>query len=142
VILPDVNLLLYAYDSTSQFHEKAASWWSACLSSTETVGLAAATAFAFIRIGTSSRAFADPLTVDEAAAHVEAWLQQPMVQVVETDTTDIRTALDLLRRTGGGSNLTSDAQLAALAARYDAVVHTADSDFARFPAISWYNPLA
>jgi predicted nucleic acid-binding protein len=34
------------------------------------------------------------------------------------------------------------AQLASLALRYRAVVHTADSDFARFADVRWYNPLA
>ncbi len=142
MILPDVNLLLYAYDSASPFHRTAARWWSECLSGTETIGLAAAVAFGFVRIGTSSRAFADPFTIEEACAHVDSWMQQPVVQVLETDRADIAQALELLRTTGAGGNLTSDAGLAALAARYDGVVHSADSDFARFGAVKWHNPLS
>ena len=30
VIVPDANLLLYAFDSASPFHESAASWWQDC----------------------------------------------------------------------------------------------------------------
>jgi hypothetical protein len=32
MIVPDANLLLYAYDKTSPFHTKAKHWWEQCLS--------------------------------------------------------------------------------------------------------------
>jgi len=32
MIIPDINLLLYAYDSTSPFHAQASAWWQTCLS--------------------------------------------------------------------------------------------------------------
>jgi hypothetical protein len=141
MIVPDANLLLYAYDAASPFHEKAAGWWSACLSGSEPVGLSPAILLAFARIGTSSRAFVEPLTVDEAAGHVEDWLQQPVAQVLDADADDVRRALALLRAAGTGGNLTMDAHLAALALRHRAVVHSADTDFARFPGVRWRNPL-
>ncbi len=40
MIVPDINLLLYAYDAGSPFHSKAAAWWQRCWSGTEPVGLA------------------------------------------------------------------------------------------------------
>ena len=141
MILPDANLLLYAYDSASPFHAKAAAWWSAALSGKEPVGFCSSILFAFVRIGTNSRAFTQPLTLDEAAAHVEEWLEQPVAHVFDTDADDVRAALGLLRISGAGGNLTSDAQLAALALRHRAVVHTADIDFARFPRVRWHNPI-
>jgi predicted nucleic acid-binding protein len=39
-------------------------------------------------------------------------------------------------------NLVPDAQLAALAIEHGLVVHSADTDFARFPEVRWVNPLA
>jgi predicted nucleic acid-binding protein len=97
--------------------------------------------FSFVRIGTSARAFAEPLTVDEASEHVESWLKRPVTQVLDVDRADVGKALELLRAAGTAGNLTSDAQVAAVALRHRAVVHTADSDFARFPKVRWYNPL-
>jgi toxin-antitoxin system PIN domain toxin len=141
VIVPDANLILYAYDATSPFHATSARWWTACLSGSEPVGLCPTVIFSFIRIGTSRRAFAEPFTVDEVCGHVETWLQQPVVQVVEFDAADVETTLALLRAAGSGGNLTTDAQVAAIALRHGAVVHTADSDFARFPKVRWHNPL-
>jgi toxin-antitoxin system PIN domain toxin len=141
MILPDANLLLYAYDAASPFHSKAAAWWSGCLSRSEPVGLCVPVLFAFIRIGTSNRAFAEPMTVDEEASHVEEWMNQPVSQILESDIEDIRKAFEFLRGASVGGNLTSDAQLAALSLRYRGVVHSADSDFARFLDVRWHNPL-
>jgi uncharacterized protein len=39
-------------------------------------------------------------------------------------------------------NLVPDAQLVALAIEHGLVVHSADTDFARFPEVRWINPLA
>lgn len=141
MILPDANLLLYAYDAASPFHARAAGWWSASLSGDEPVGFCPSVLFAFVRIGTNRRAFSKPLTIEEAAAHVEEWLAQPVAHVLDTDAEDVREALALLRTSGATGDLTTDAQLAALALRHRAVVHTADLDFARFPRVRWHNPL-
>lgn len=56
MIVPDVNLLLYAYDASSPFHPKASAWLSASLSGAEVVGLYPPVRFAFVRIGTSPQA--------------------------------------------------------------------------------------
>jgi predicted nucleic acid-binding protein len=51
-------------------------------------------------------------------------------------------AFGLLRSVGTGGNLTTGAQLAALALEYDAEIHSNDTDFGRFPGLRWSNPLA
>lgn len=72
---------------------------------------------------------------------MEEWLAQPVSHIFHSDADDVREALTLLRTVGASGNLTTDAQLAALALRHRAVVHTADIDFARFPRVRWHNPL-
>jgi uncharacterized protein len=84
------RLLLYAYDSASPFHAASAAWWTDCLSGNEPIGLCPAVLFAFIRIGTSARAFAEPMTVQEAAGHIEQWFEEPATQILELDVEDIR----------------------------------------------------
>jgi len=37
--------------------------------------------------------------------------------------------------------LVSDAELVALTVEYGGVLYTADRDFARFPGLTWRNPL-
>jgi toxin-antitoxin system PIN domain toxin len=141
VILPDANLLLYAYNTSSPFHTKSAAWWSKCLSGSEPIVLCSTVLFGFVRIATSSRAFPHPLTIEEASNHVQSWLEQPPAQLLEMELMDIEQALMLLVAAGTGGNLTTDAQIAALALRLGAVVHTVDADYARFPQVRWFNPL-
>jgi len=142
VIIPDANLLLYAYDSSSPLHQTSSAWWSKTLDGAEPVGLCVPVLFAFVRISTSPRAFIQPLDVKEAAERVTDWLRQPSVQFLELQIADVLFALDLLRHAGTAGNLTTDAQVAAVAWRLGAVVHTADSDYARFQNVRWLNPLA
>jgi toxin-antitoxin system PIN domain toxin len=141
MILPDVNLLLYAYDSSSRFHRASSEWLSTVLQGPELVGLCGPVIFAFVRIGTSNRAFEHPFTIEEACRHVAEWLEQPAAEFVEFQIADIYQALALLRQAGTGGNLTTDAQVAALALRLGAVVHSSDSDYARFSNLRWHNPL-
>ena len=141
MIVPDVNLLLYAYDAHSRFHAAAAAWWRGCLSESEPVGLAPVVVFAFLRVGTSARVFEHPMTPSEAAGHVRAWLAQPVVQVLEPRADHLERVLTLLEALGTAGNLVTDAQIAALVLESDAVLHTTDTDFLRFPALRWLNPL-
>lgn len=141
MIVPDINLLLYAYDAESPFHQAAAAWWAECLSGDEQVGLAPTVVFGFVRVGTSGRAFRSPLMPTQAAGHVRAWLRQPVAQVLGTDAAHVEQVLVSLERIGTAGNLVTDAQIAVLAREHDAVVHTSDTDFVRFPGLRWYNPL-
>ncbi|MDA1085791.1 MAG: PIN domain-containing protein [Verrucomicrobia bacterium] len=141
MIIPDANLLLYAYDEASPFHPRAKQWWSASLAGAEPVGLVAVVLFAFIRIGTSGKVFENPLTITEAAGHVRSWLQTPMAELLSVSRSDVEQALEWLSEAGVGGNLTTDAQIAAVAKRCRAEVHSADTDFMRFRGVRWKNPL-
>ncbi|HWQ91082.1 MAG TPA: TA system VapC family ribonuclease toxin [Clostridia bacterium] len=141
MIIPDINLLLYAYDSSSPFHGKAADWWQSCLSGTEPVGLPHVVVFGLVRLVTNARVFQNPMTPAEAAGHVRSWLEQPVVQVPDSGSDHIREVLELLETLGTAGNLVSDAQMAAVAMDHDAVLHTADTDFVRFQGLRWFNPM-
>ena len=141
MIVPDINLLLYAYDSDSPFHSKATAWWQACLSGIEPVGLAQVVVFGFVRIGTNSRVFQNPMTATEAADHVRSWQSQPVVQILEPQADHVAHVLKLLETLGTAENLANDVQLAALALEHGAVLHTADSDLLRFRELRWLNPI-
>ena len=141
MIIPDINLLLYAYDSDSPFHAETAAWWQRCLSGTEPVGLPPVVVFGFVRIGTSGRIFRNPMAPAEASAHVRSWLAQPAVRIVEPAPDHIMRVLSLLEALGTAANLVNDVQIAALAVEQGAVLHTADADFLRIPGLRWFNPI-
>ena len=140
MIVPDANLLLYAYDSASPFHERAAGWWQDCLSGRETVGLCGVVLFAFLRIGTNRRAFVNPMQVEEATEHIREWLTRSVTDFLVAQESDVVQVLQWLEAAGSGGNLTTDAQIAAIASRHRATVHTADTDFGRFSGVRWLNP--
>lgn len=141
MIVPDVNLLLYSYDSSSPFHDQAAAWWQACLGGEEPVLLPEVVAFGFVRVGTNPRAFHHPLTPAEAVSHVRSWLHQDVVTIPELAPDHFERVLALLEKLGSAGNLVTDAQIAAVAMANDAVLHTSDTDFMRFVGLRWLNPL-
>jgi hypothetical protein len=47
----------------------------------------------------------------------------------------------LLCQSGTAGNLTTDAQLAAIAIEHQGEVHSNDTDFGRVPGLRWVNPL-
>lgn len=142
MIIPDANLLLYAYDGASPFHERARSWWEGCLSGREPVGLTHPTLFAFLRISTNARIYANPMTLGEAAEHLRSWLARHVSRVLDPPADHIEQVIGLLEAAGGtAGNLVTDAQIAALAQTYRAVIHTTDRDFLRFPGLDCHFPL-
>ncbi len=80
MIIPDVNLLLYAVIDAFPQHEKARQWWEGAVNSDELIGLADPAIFGFLRISTNPRLIKPPLSADEAARHVETWLELPNVR--------------------------------------------------------------
>ena len=81
------------------------------------------------------------MPVDVASAHVESWLDRRIVRIVSPGPRHAEILFALLRSVGKGGNLTTDAHLAALAIESRATLHTADTDFLRFPGVKWTNPL-
>jgi toxin-antitoxin system PIN domain toxin len=142
MIVPDVNLLVYAYDSSSVHHDAAGKWWIRCMTGTEEIGLATVVVFGFVRICTHPRIFQNPLTVAEAAAKVKSWVARPHVRVIDPTPDHLGEVLTLLEQAGTAGNLTTDAQIAALARQEHAILHSNDTDFLRFPGLRWHNPLS
>ena len=142
MILPDVNVLVHAYNAESPLHEAARTWWERTLSEPAPVGLAWSVALGYIRIATHPRILGNPLPADVACAHVEAWLAQPQVILLHPGGKHASILFGLLRQLGTAGNLTSDAHLAALSIEHQAEIASTDADFSRFPGLRWQNPLA
>ena len=100
------------------------------------------TLWAFLRISTNPRAFTRPLSTAEAERIVAAWLARPAVGILEPGERYWAILRGLLHEGQTVGPLVMDAALAALAIEHGAVLCTTDSDFSRFPGLSWNNPLA
>jgi len=141
VIVPDINLLLYASLDAFPEHAAARAWWERLLNGPAPVALTGPVVFGFVRIATSPKIFDPPMAVDDAVTRVEGWFARPNVQFLLPGPRHLEVAFRLLRDLGTAGNLTTDVQLAALAIEYQAEVHSADTDFARFPELRWVDPL-
>lgn len=140
-MLPDVNLLVYAIDETSVFHQRSRDWWQSLLSSAEPVALCYPTVLGFLRLTTNRRVFDAPLTIEAAVGHVQSWLDQPNTSVVVPSGRHWPLLEKLLLSAGVGANLTTDAHLAALAIEHGCTLCSNDADFERFEGLRWENPL-
>jgi toxin-antitoxin system PIN domain toxin len=141
VILVDANLLLYAEDSLSEHHDAARVWWDQELSGSRPVAMCWPVLTAFIRIATNPRLHQRPLTLREAVARVQSWLDQPCVRLIQSTDQHWRILQQMLNAGNATGNLVSDAHLAALAVEHNCVLYSTDTDFARFRGLKWKNPI-
>jgi toxin-antitoxin system PIN domain toxin len=142
LIIVDANILLYAHDSRSPRYERARAWLEDVMNGEEEVGLSLATLLAFLRVGTNPSLFPNPLTSDEAISVVTTWLDLQSVRLVQPTDLHWSTLEEVCRAGQARGPLLMDAHLAALALEHGATLCTTDRDFARFPRLKIFNPLA
>jgi len=141
MIIPDVNLLIYAYNADAPHHLCAKTWWESLLNGQQRVGLPWAVMCGFIRLMTHARVLQIPLPPKAAIAHVQSWLARDCVQLVDPGPKHLALLEQLLVQAGIAGAITTDAHLAALAIEWQAELHSNDHDFARFSGLRWHNPL-
>lgn len=140
-MLVDANVLLYSVDERSRYHAAARDWMVEALNGPRRVGIPWQSVWAFVRIATNPRALESPLTPDDAWAFVGGWLDAPATWV-PTPGRGHRAILGrLLIDHDVRAGLVSDAVLVALCIEHGLEIVSADSDFARFPEVTWINPV-
>lgn len=139
-MLVDANILLYSVDEDSPFHESARDWLTEALNGDQRVGIPWLSVWAFVRIATNPRALTDPLPPTEAWEHVSDWLDAPAAWLPSPGRGHRRLLEQLLLGHDVRAGLVTDAVFAALAWEHGLTVVSADSDFARFPQVRWFNP--
>ena len=142
MIIPDINLLVYAHNKAAALHAPARDWWEELIGRQQPVGLAWVVAFGFVRLVTHPAVLTMPLSPADALARVRGWLAQPEVRLIDPGPRHLQLVDDLFRATSVAGSLTTDTHLAALAIENQAELHSNDADFSRFPGLRWVNPLA
>jgi toxin-antitoxin system PIN domain toxin len=141
MILLDSNLLLYAKFEDLPQHARAKVWVEEQLNGPARIGIPWQASLAFLRLATNARVFAQPLTIAAAWKQLMEWLDHPRVWIPEPTEDHASVLRDLLLDANITGNLIADAHLAALSIEHGLTVCSADSDFARFPDVSWLNPM-
>lgn len=141
MILPDLNLLLYAYNPQTPQHGAARGWWEQAMNGDELIGIPLEIAFGFVRIATHPRLGAARVPLINARQVVEGWMDLPQVRPLVPGAVHFNRVMELMTAAMAAGPVLSDAILAAYAIEHRATLFTNDSDFARFPGLMWQNPL-
>ncbi len=141
MIIPDVNLLIYAYNTDAPHHDHAKAWWESLMSGRRDIGLPWVVGLGFVRLMTNPRVMQRPLTAADALGHVRSWMERAHVQVLQPGPRHLDILDSFAAQQVMSSALTTDAHLAALAIESGAELHSNDSDFARFRGLRCRNPL-
>ena len=141
MILPDVNVLIYAFRDAAPGHAQYRDWLRDRVASSEAFGLSELVLSGVVRVLTHPAVFS-PVTPTEAAFEfVDALRAQPNAVLLTPGQRhwDIFSRLCTTARARG--NLVSDAYHAALAMEHGCEWITTDRDYARFPGLRWRHPL-
>lgn len=141
MILPDVNLLIYAHNEDSEQFERANEWFKELLTGKETACFCWETINGFMRVSTNHRAMPNPISLQAAFSAIENWLDQPNVLLL-TPTKDHLSRLRQIAETAHAKGpLFTDAILATLAITHNATIASTDRDFRLFDGLKLINPL-
>ena len=142
MVLPDINILVYAHQEEIPDHPRYRAWLQGVLNGMENFGIADIVLSGFLRIVTNPRIFDPPASLGTALAFAERIRNAPNCVVVTPGPRHWEIFTRLCREAGARGNLVPDAYLAALAVESGSEWITTDRDFSRFPGLRWRHPLA
>jgi toxin-antitoxin system PIN domain toxin len=142
MLLPDVNVLVYAHRQDGPEYPLYRPWLQELVSADAAFGMADIVLGGFLRIVTNPRVFARPTPVSLAVSFAEELRAQPNCVTVAPGPRHWSIFTRLCLEAGAKGNLVADAYLAALAIESGSEWITSDRGFSRFPGLRWRHPLA
>lgn len=140
MMLPDVNVLLYAFRQDAPFHRESRAWLDHAVSAPERFAISRVSLSAVVRIATNQRAFRQPSTLEDAFGYCRDIVDQPNCTLIEPG----ERHWDIFERVSIEAHIrgprVTDAWYAALAIEWGCEWITFDRDFARFPGLQWRLP--
>jgi toxin-antitoxin system PIN domain toxin len=141
VILPDVNILVYAHRRDTAEHRAVRRWLEGVVEADEAYAMSDLVISGFVRVVTHPRIFREPSPLADALAFAEQLLDQPHCVLVQPGPRHWDIFVRLCRQASARGNVVPDAFLAALAIEAGCEWITTDRDFARFEGLRWRHPL-
>jgi len=132
MILPDVNVLVYAFRADAVQHKAYASWLNEVVNAESAYAMAPQVLGAFVRVVTNRRVFVRPSRLEDALAFATAVISPAHCQVIQPGPRHWAIFTGLCRSSKATGNLVADAWLAALAVESGCEWITTDRDFKRF----------
>ena len=142
MLLPDVNVLIYAHmEASTSEHSDYAAWIARLATGPEPFALSVLVLSGFVRIATNPRIVESPSSLDQSLEFVSSLMRRPTARVVGPGPDHMEIFERLCRESGATGNLVADAQHAAVAIEHGCTLVSTDSDFGRFPGLRWQHPL-
>lgn len=141
MLLPDVNVLVYAFRADAPDHAAYRGWLETTVASDGAFGVSDLVLSGVVRILTHPRVFSPPERVEDALAFVQALRDQPNCLTIAPGARHWELFARLCRESGAKGNLIPDAYHAALAIESGSEWITTDRDYSRFPGLAWRHPL-
>jgi toxin-antitoxin system PIN domain toxin len=141
MLLPDVNVLIYAHREDAERHREYRRWLEELLAGPGAFGISELVLSSFVRVVTHPRVFKVPTPLDRALQFAAAIRERPTCVRLAPGGRHWQIFQELCRDTEARGNLIADAYLAALAIESGSEWITTDRDFARFRGLRQRHPL-
>lgn len=142
MVLPDVNVLVYAHREDSELHAGCLRWLEDVINGPEAFGLSDLVLGGFVRVATHPKVFARPSRLADALTFAEQLRGSPNAVQVSPGNRHWGIFRSLCEKAHARGNLVPDAWFAALAMEAGCEWVTTDRDYARFKGLRWRNPLS
>ena len=136
MILPDVNILIYAFREDTPYHRICRPWLNAVILGETQFALSRLVLSAVVRITTNRRGYGMPSTIEEAFGFCEDLLSQPHCRLVEPGERHWQIFQRLCTEADVRGPMVTDAYFAALAIEWGCEWVTLDRDYARAPGLN------
>jgi toxin-antitoxin system PIN domain toxin len=141
VILPDVNVLVYAFNEDARDHERYVAWLTETVHAPEPYGISELVLSGVVRIVTNPRILERPAPIEKALDFVESVAASPNCVRLMPGRRYWSIFTDLCRTARARGGAVADAYFAALAIESGNEWITAGRGFARFRGLRWRHPL-
>ena len=139
MIIPDANVLIYAFRKEFPQHERASEWLRGALAGNEMIGLVVPVELAFLRLMTKPLGALPAATWVMAWSFIEALGMAKNVRRIHAGSHHPVLFSGLCSGAGAGDSVT-DHYIAAIALETHATLVSADKGFGRVPKLKWVNP--
>ena len=141
MLLPDVNVLIYAFRPDTPDHKRYRDWLMDVVYGESAFACSDFVLSGFVRIVTHPRVFTNPDPLPDALEFTNAIREAPNCVPVTPGRAHWSIFTRLCKQADAKGNLVPDAYLAAVAIESGCEWITTDRDYARFSGLRWRHPL-
>lgn len=141
MVLPDVNVLVYAHREDTPHHVACREWLEVVMNGDAAYSISDLVLSGFVRVVTHPKIFKRPSSIGEALAFAEQVRGQPNCVGLATGERHWDIFKRLCLEAGVKGNLVPDAYFAAMAIESGCEWISVDRDFSRFKGLRWSEPV-